>query len=138
MVHFWTDFGKVKMCLRGGRFFLILKNLFTFFSCLFTIFLDKLPPLKHILASTRLGQICTVSELQFFTLQLKINLLKQVGKICLKKDCLVLDHCTQHFGFNVSKYRVDKTVKYSITCIEQELRFMACMFDDRSRFDFLQ
>ena len=38
MVHIWPNVGKNKMCLRGGRFFSIFENLFTFLSCLFTIF----------------------------------------------------------------------------------------------------
>ena len=46
--------------------FSIFENLFTFFSCLFTIFQKKLPPLKHILALPTWGQESLVSELQPF------------------------------------------------------------------------
>ena len=37
-VHFWPHIGKAKMCLRGGNFFSIFKNLFALFVSLFIIF----------------------------------------------------------------------------------------------------
>ena len=49
------------MCFGGVSLF---KNLSTFFSCLFTIFQKKLPPLKHILALPTWGQKSLISELQ--------------------------------------------------------------------------
>ena len=54
------------MSLRGGSFFQFSKNLFTLFSCLFTIFQKKLPPLKRILALPTWGQKRLVLEVQLF------------------------------------------------------------------------
>ena len=42
----------------------MFENLFTFVSCLFTIFQKKPPPLKHILALPTWGQKCLVSEIE--------------------------------------------------------------------------
>ena len=57
LVHVWPHVCKAKMLWRGGRFIQFSKNLFTFFSWLFTIFHKcKLPPLKHILALSNMHQ----------------------------------------------------------------------------------
>ena len=45
----------------------MLENLFTIFSCLFTILQKNLPPLKRILALPTKGQKCTDSVIQPFT-----------------------------------------------------------------------
>ena len=56
---------KAKMCLRGDGFFheIVTNNWKQIF-----VNQNNLPPLKHILALPTMGQICTVSVLQPFTL----------------------------------------------------------------------
>ena len=50
-------------CVWEMVLFTIIKNCYTFYSCLFTIFQSKLPPLKRILALPTWGQKSFFSEL---------------------------------------------------------------------------
>ena len=55
-MHFWPHVGKAKMCFGG-------LHLFSFFSCLFTIFKNKWRPQKHILALPTWGHKCIFIKL---------------------------------------------------------------------------